>query len=259
MKFGVCLPPDRTVNDPPSHADYIEVSASQIHAMDSSEWKQFYGNVTQNQIQTYSCNNLTSAELRLTGPDVSLNAVRNYCDELFERLSALNVKMLVFGSGKSRQVPDGFPVERAWEQLFEVGHIFATKAKSYGQTIAVEPLAYAKCNIINTVEDGVAYAQTINQENFKVLVDFYHFDRNEEPYSSLQKNRDWIAHAHFATAKNRTMPKSEDEWAFFTLCLTHLKQSGYTGHMSFEGGIFENDVFNAMFDRMKQIEKSIHA
>lgn len=259
MKFGVCLPPQRTIENPPSHADYIEVSASQIHALDSHEWEKFYRNVKEKQIRAYSCNNFTPAELPLTGPDVNFDAVRQYCDELFDRLAALDVKMLVFGSGKSRQVPDGFPIEQAWEQLFEVGHIFATKAKTYGQTIAVEPLAYGKVNIINTVEDGVAYAKTINQDNFKVLVDFYHFDSNGEPFSSLKKNRDWIVHTHFATSKTRTMPKSEEEWAFFTRCLTELYQIGYTGHMSFEGGIFENDEFNAMFDRMKQIEKKFHA
>ena len=190
---------------------------------------------------------------------MKFDAIENYCNELFDRLAELGVKMLVFGSGKSREVPDGFPMDPAWEQLYEVGHIFATKAKTYGQTIAVEPLAYGEVNIINTVEDGVAYAKTVNQENFKVLVDFYHFDSNGEPFSSLEKNRDWIVHTHFATSKNRTMPKSEEEWAFFTQCLTHLKRMDYTGSLSFEGGAFANDEFNAMIDRMKQIEKSIHA
>lgn len=253
MKFGICLNVESALRTPPIQADYVELSASQLYTSDRLTQQRLLDAARAKQIELYSCNNLIPPHIRLTGENVNFDTVKDYCDILFERLAELGIQMLVFGSGKSRQIPDGFPMEKAWEQLFEVGYILSTKAKPYGQTIAVEPLAYGKVNIINTVADATQYAKTINQDNFKALVDFYHFDSNGEPFDSLRQCRDWLVHTHFATAKTRTMPKSDEDWAFFSECVRQLLQIGYSGRMSFEGGIFEAELFNDMIRKMKRL------
>lgn len=255
MKFGICLDAIRAMQDCPMQADYIELSASQIHALEPESFRALREEVKNGKIPTYSCNNLIDAAIRLTGPDVDFSVIQAYCDRLFDRLAELEIRMLVFGSGKSRQVPDGFSKDVAWEQLFEVGEILARTAAPYGQIIAVEPLAYKKVNILNTVEDGARYARTVNHDNFKVLVDFYHFDDNGEPFSSLETYRDQLVHAHFATSQTRTMPKSEEDWAFFSHCFHQLDRIGYTGALSFEGGIFPTDEFDRMILKMKHLTK----
>lgn len=257
MKFGVCMDAFDAMEDCPRQADYIELSASQIYALAPDEMRRLKEKVRLGEIVTYSANNLVDASIRLTGPDVDIERILNYCEETFSRLEELGITMLVFGSGKSRQVPEGFPMETAWEQLFEVGRILADQAKLHNQTVVVEPLAYQKVNIIHTVEDGVRYARAVDRDNFKVLVDFYHFESNGEPYASLQENREMLLHTHFATAKTRVMPRSEEEWDFFSENLSWLRRIGYTGAMSFEGGRFPARELDAMLLRMKEIDSKM--
>jgi len=257
MKFGVCLPLENILRDPPAHADYLEISASEIAELDDARFEQLRQFVKSGAIRTYSANNLIPPSIRLTGEGVDLKVLSNYCDRVFEQLATLGVTVLVLGSGKSRQVPEGFPMERAWKQLMELGSLLARKAKSYGQTVVIEPLAYTKVNILHTVAEGATYAKAIGEENFRVLADFFHFDANGEPYASLTEHRDLLAHTHFATSRTRTMPKTEEDWAFFTQCLRALREADYTAAMSFEGGVFSAAELNAMLDRMKQIEQAL--
>ena len=257
MKFGICLPAERAIQDPPTSADYIELSASEIYAMDDERFDALCGAVKNQKFKTYSANNLIDASIRLTGPDVKFDVLSAYCDKTFSRLARLGISVLVFGSGKSRNVPEGFPTEEAWKQLVQVGRILAQKAATYRQTVVIEPLAYNKVNIIHTFADGARYARDVARENFKTLVDFYHFDSNGEPYSSLAENREWLTHTHFATSGTRTMPRSDEDWHFFRENLKALAAIGYDGAMSFEGGIFPTEKFDAMIAKMKEIEQSL--
>lgn len=257
MRFGICLGAKDSLRTPPIHADYIEVSASEIATIEPVLWEQLREAIQAGEIRTYSANNLTPATLRLTGPDVDLSEIERYCDHTFSRLAEIGVRVLVFGSGKSRQVPEGFPMEQAWEQLIEVGRLFARKAAERGQTVVIEPLAYDKVNIIHTIDDGAAYARAIDRENFRVLADFFHTDRNGETVASWQAHGDLLFHTHFASAKARSMPRTEEEWGYFEEMLRALKEIGYDGAMSFEGGIFSTEEFDAMIEKMKEIEKKI--
>ncbi len=257
MKIGACVRAQHSLLDAPVSAEYLEAAATAIYDYDEETFARVKKAVRDGVIRLYSANVLIAPSLRLTGPDVDFQAIGDYCDRLFDRLDQLGIKMLVFGSGKSKHVPEGFPMEKAWDQLFELGHLLADKAKAHGQTVVVEPLSEQDCNIVNTVDDAAYYAKTVNRDNFKILVDFYHFNMNGEDFSSLAKHRDLLVHAHFASAVTRTPPRSEEDWAFFVRCVTELKKIGYTGNLSFEGRVKEEDDMEAVLKRMKDIEASI--
>lgn len=257
MKFGICLGAERAISDAPASADYIELSASEIYAMTDEQFDALKDAVARKKFQTYSVNNLIDASLRLTGPDVDMDAVSAYCDRTFLRLAELGITLLVFGSGKSRNVPDGFSYDEAYRQLVCVGQLLAQKAERFGQTVVIEPLAYKKVNILHTYAEGVQYARDVNRANFKALVDFYHFESNGEPASSLAEGSDYLVHTHFATAQTRTMPRSEEDWHSFESFLCALKAAGYDGAMSFEGGVFPSEEFDAMIAKMKAIEQAL--
>ena len=257
MKIGMCVREKNALLDAPRSAEYLEAAATAIYHYDSETLERVKRAVREKTISLYSANVLIDPSLRLTGPEVHLEVIREYCKRLFATLSDLGIGMLVFGSGKAKHVPEGFPMKDAWEQLFELGDMLASEAKEYGQIIAVEPLSYTDVNIVNTVEEAAYYAKTVNRENFKILVDFYHFHNNREDPASLAKHRDLLVHAHFASALTRTPPRSEEDWAFFTECVTLLKGIGYQGHLSFEGRVKEEDDMEAVLTRMKRIEESI--
>ena len=232
MKFGLCLSSNDAVKTSALGADYVELNGMQIHAMSDEEFAAFHRLLTEREVPTYSVNGLVIGDLRLTG-DIDRAKIRAYADRLFYRLAELKVSMLVFGSGKAKHVPDGFPMEKAWEQLYEVGAIFSECAKPFGQTIAVEGLRYAEVNIVNTIEDVARYVHAVSQPNFLMHVDFYHMEANHESLDVLDKYASEIVHVHIASATREMI--GEGDRAFVEERLARLQKIGYTGRVSFEG------------------------
>ena len=235
MKFGTCYKMPRVLTEELPVADYLELSAADISLLSPEDYRRLLSFVREGRFTPYSANVLLRSDLRLTGPEVDMNAIREYLDSLLYQLAELGISLLVFGSGKAKRVPDGFPMEAAWEQLYALGDLLADKAATYGQTVVVEPLSYTEVNIVNTLDEGADYCRKIGKKNFKLLVDFFHFDNNKEPWDSIGRNVDLLAHTHFAAPNLRTMPASEEEWDFVRKCLKSLKDCGYDGTISYEG------------------------
>ncbi|MEZ4560207.1 MAG: TIM barrel protein [Caldilineaceae bacterium] len=82
-------------------------------------------------------------------------------------------------------MPDDFDRERAWAQLVDFGRLIGPLAVDHGVTIAVEPLNYAECNVLNTVAESAAYARDVDHPGVRLLVDAYHRARNEEPTDAI--------------------------------------------------------------------------
>lgn len=183
----------------------------------------------------YSCNGLVPADVRLTGPDFDAGRIREYAAKSAERLDQLGVKMLVFGSSAAKRVPDGFSFERAMEQLVEALRIFSDEAASYGQRICIEPLRYAECNIINTLEDSLSLAALVGRENVGAHVDYFHLMQNGESLESLRGAAKRIIHTHVASPTERRTPRREDG-ADYTAFFANLRAGGYDATVSFEGG-----------------------
>jgi len=188
MKFGMCCSAfdlaEICIN---AGADFIEVNNNKISAMSDEEFgaaldlsKRFPG-------KFLACNGLIPKNLRLTGEDVDFDLVSEFCEKSFERLSRLGVKILVFGSGGAKQVPEGFSFDSAMEQLVKCVQIFADIAKKHDQTVVIEPLRYQECNIINLVSESKKLADLSCRDNVKAHVDFFHMMQNEETLTELKK------------------------------------------------------------------------
>ncbi len=253
MMLGSCIKVTDITTQYPIFADFVELPALAIMKMEKKEYAALKKAVDDKKIKVYSSNGLT--DMRLTGPDVDFPKLKEYIEALFYKLAELNTRVIVFGSGKAKNVLEGFSRERAWEQLFEFGRLLSDEAEKYGQMVAVEPLAYRETNIINTVEEAEYYIQNVNRKNFKYLVDFFHFDYNKEDFSVLEKYKDDLIHVHFASQVIRKLPVTDEDWAFVEKWMTVLKRIGYDGAISFEGGSKPAEDMNNMLLRLAEIEK----
>ena len=254
MKFGICFSAQEALESEMFGADYLELNALSVNNLTDEEFACLKGRIERGEIRTYSCNGLVDPDCRLTGEGVDFDAIRAYSKRVFNRLAQLGVTMLVFGSSKAKHVPEGFPFEKAWEQLKQVGEIFSDCAAKHGQTIAIEPLSYNEVNIINTLGDAAEYSRLVNKENYKILADFYHVDNNKEDFATFETYKDLLVHTHIATAGTRCMPQDEKDWEFFAKCIGTLKKIGYQGNISFEGKRNEGNAGVAeMIARMRQI------
>lgn len=236
MKFGLCTAEDARKFG----ADFSELNAQAIYGMSEEELSSVKERVKNGKLLPYAANCLVPGSLRLTGPDVDYGKIREYTEKCFERLAELGINMIVFGSSAAKAVPEGFSMEKAWEQLFEAGRIFSDVAKKHGQTVAVEGLNRHEVNIVNTLSDVYYYVKGVDRENFRMLADFYHIYKNGESISDVKKYKALLAHCHIAGFLKRAVPVKE-EAGFIKDCISALKDMGYDGTVSFEGVFDIND------------------
>ena len=172
------------------------------------------------------------AELRLTGDAVETSAIETYVKTAFARPRQTGISRIVFGSGGARRIPDGYDRTRAWAQLVDFGRMIGPLALDHDITVVIEPLSYAECNVLNTVTESAQYVREVDHPAVRLLVDAYHWARNQEPTRSIVDAGPLLAHAHIATYANRLAPGREvcDFAPFFAA----LVQAGYRGGLSVE-------------------------
>ena len=236
MKLGLCTSTEKASTAFEAGADYYEISASgELNDITDAEYETLRNKVLSDEkIKPLSANGLVSATVRLCGPEADCEKITAYAEKVFRRASGLGIKMLVFGSGKAREVPDGYPFDKAYSELLTAAGIFSDVAEKYGQTLALEPLRKKECNIINTVAEGAEFVRKTDRSNFRLLADFYHVSENGEDFSAIEKNADIIVHLHICSRERGVIRDCDRGYVKEISDL--LKKIGYTGAVSYEGG-----------------------
>lgn len=225
--------------------DYIELPLAEMMDLEDDEFARLKQRVLASGIRCEVCNNLFPAKIRLTGPNVDMEAIQRYLEKALARAGELGVRTVVFGSGGAKNVPEGFSHEEAYRQVVKETQILAPIAEENGITIVIEPIRKPECNIINTFREGVELAKEISHPSIRVLVDYYHMCWEEEdPGILLEYGREYLRHIHFANPNlgseaarqaGRIYPASMEEWNYAPF-LEILKQIGYDGRVSIEAG-----------------------
>ena len=221
--------------------DYIELPIAEMTALSATDFDIIEKRIERSGIKCEVCNNLFPSSIRLTGDNVDLSIVEEYLEKALDRAHRLNVGTVVFGSGGAKNVPDGFPIDKAYLQVIEETKIVASIAKKYGITVVIEPIRKPECNIINTFKEGVELAKNVDLPNVKVLVDFYHMTWEKESPSVLVEYKEYLRHVHFAnpnlsSSKGRIYPEDINEFEYMPF-VEALKKSGYNGTVSLEAGL----------------------
>lgn len=232
MKIGICSSSFSRVADFRRMGwEFAEVHAGALAKRGEAEYRAL---ADMGQTDLLCANCLIPGDLRLTGADVDFDRIRAYSEGVFARLDGIGVRTVVFGSGQAKQVPEGFPRETAWEQLYRVAELFSDEAAKYGQTVVIEALNDTEVNIVNTVEEAADYVRHVNRPNVRLLADFYHMYRNGEDLSVIRKYAPLFRHFHIAAPADRGV-LTENDRGYIRQCFSVLKEIGYEGTVSFEG------------------------
>jgi sugar phosphate isomerase/epimerase len=236
LKFGVCGDPKMALFAKEAGFDYFEWSVGDLlHPREGEEvfqaaWKE----AQESGLPCPVVNVFIPADLKITGPEVDLAALEAFVKTALRRAETAGVDTIVFGSGGARRVPEGFPREKAWEQLVTFGNILGPIAQQRQVKIAVEPLNRSECNILNTVAEGARLVRQVDQPYFRLLVDGYHWAKDRDSTAGILDNADLLVHAHVATVDGRRPPNPHDPCSAF---FSTMRQAGYTGRISIEGTI----------------------
>ncbi len=214
--------------------DYGELRLRSLSELSDEDFDVVRRIVEEAPIGVLSYNIFFPSTIPVTGPQVSVKDVEDYLKRSLTRAHQLGGRCVVFGSGGSRNVPEGFDRHRAREQIDELLKRCEEHAGPREIMIAIEPLNRKESNIINTVAEALEIAERLNLPHIKVLADCYHMFQERESYDIIQKAKDWLAHVHIADGDRHFPGHSPGGGLDFAAFFDALKKSGYDGLISTE-------------------------
>jgi sugar phosphate isomerase/epimerase len=235
MGVGLCLKLAELDVAREAGFDYIEVAASEVNALGDADFQALVQRVHASPVPVRAANVFLPGTLKVTGPQIDAAQQAAHVERTMTRLAALGVETLVFGSGRSREVAEGFSHATAFEQLVAFGRLAAEAAERQGIVIALEPLRRQETNIVNTAGEGLKLVEAVDRPAFQLLVDFYHLTlEGEDPAVIVTAGRR-LRHVHVANPAGRVFPRDEAEAAYAPF-FARLREIGYEGGVSVEAG-----------------------
>lgn len=239
MKIGVCAGISSIEKVAAYGADYIELDFSALARAEEDVLPQY--TALSGDIRCEAMNLLfPGGEIPLVGPEADMGKIDAYLDKGFARAGLVHPEYVVFGSGRARTAPEGYPEKDAFEQLCAVAFRIAEYAKREGITAVIEPLNRQETNCINTLLEGKQLVEAVGHSNFRLLADYYHIQVEKEPLEHIAECKDFLVHAHIAVGAARACPNKETELKcvpFFQA----LEAAGYTGRISIEANLLSAD------------------
>jgi len=231
--IGWCGTPDKASFMQAAGLDYIELQLVPLKLENNAAFAEAKAIVCELPLPVPVMSYLFPHDLRLVGPQIDEDRARAYIERVAEIMSLGGATQVVYGSGWTRNVPDGFDPLLAEDQFVKALEWIAP-ALPQGATLVIEPLNRKESNQCNSVADGVRLASRTGLSNVKGLADFYHVDEEKEPLSTIAECGPQLAHIHLADTGRMNPGTGKYDYATF---FGNLKRAGYKGHLSCECGI----------------------
>ena len=152
---------------------------------------------------------LVPGDIKSVGPEADPARLRAYLERVFANCDAVGGSAIVYGSGASRNIPDGYPRDSALEDVVSflrmMDEIIAEQEYSF--KIAIEPLNTGECNFINSLGEAYEIACLVDSPSIGVLLDTFH--AGQQPVSlwkELPLVADRLYHVHLAQPEDRGWP-----------------------------------------------------
>ena len=242
MKIGWCGPIARAADMQAAGLDYIEVQLVPMNLEDDAAFNNAQAAVRDLPLPALAMSYLFPHDFRLVGEQVDDRRNRTYFDRVVEILRLAGSRIVVLGSGWTRNVPEGGSRERTEAQFLEALSWCADALQGSGTTLVIEPLNRKESNFVNSVFEAVALARKLNRPEVRGLADFYHMHEENEPLDTLVENAGWVRHIHLADTGRLNPGTGSYDYPHF---MAQVHASGYNGLMSGECG-FQGEPIAAM-------------
>lgn len=240
MRLGICTKVEHAAELRAAGADFVEENVQTLlqGLTDDAQWHGME-RVNGSALPVFAANSLLPGDLKIAGESVDFDRLQWYMGNTVSRARKAGIKVLVFGSGGARNVPEGFDRQRARGQIVTFCKMAAQLCADAGITLVAEPLNRKECNIVNSVAEAMEYVKAVDHRNFQCLVDSYHFWVENEPLENLTAAMPWIRHVHVADKDGRVAP-GESGTADYRPFFRVLKRANYLGAISVEALGFDD-------------------
>lgn len=213
--------------------DYFEFKLAQIANLSDDDFELFKSSLKDEIAIAKVCAYFFPSTIKLIGDLYNKEAFENYVNLAVKRASEVGFKILVLGSGMARVIPFGYDKTVGKKDFADRIKYITSVCEKYDVTLALEHLNRLETNMMDSFRESADFCCEINSDNFKIILDFYHFNLGNEDFALVEKNKDLIVHTHFATAMSRAMPHPL-EIDDVMENLKYIKDIGYDEAMSME-------------------------
>ena len=244
IRIGVCTGPENAGLLKEAGCDYIEAGVQSFLKPDNAEWTPPIDLETL-PLRIESYNSFLPGDLKITGLVVDLERLKTYVTRACERAKRVGSSIIVWGSGTSRKIPDGWDRAKAEEQFVAALGLAGPIAAANGLVLALENLPTRETNIANTTVEAMGYVRKAVAEGIALMVDLRHFTTMNEPLENLDACKDLLVHAHVGDPLSNPDRLKQQ--------LGRLKAKGFVGRMSIEGGV--KDMENGLKPAVAALRK----
>lgn len=223
-----------------SSFDYLELGIPWLNEKENSVQIELLQQIiNEKNIKIGSYCSLFPPELKTVGPHVQWDEVTEYVTTVFRNCNILGGEIIVYGSGQSRLIPEGYSLGKAEDDFLRILSILSDiiSKNNYSLKIAVEPLNKKECNFINSIMEADLLVRKVDSSNIGILVDTYHgFMQDGDFLSDIPFVADNLFHVHIAQPEDRGWPGhliTSDKFQFFKL-FEILNKNNYNGNMTVE-------------------------
>lgn len=209
----------------------IQESISPLRFSDQ-EFEVWLASIRRLNVSVHAANIFFPAQLKLVGPTVNEDSLLWYARQVYKRCNRAQIRLIVWGSGGARRIPDGFEPGHAKDQFVRIARKLAEAAKPYGITLALENLNRSECNFINTITQAMEIVKAVNHPNLRLNCDIYHMLKEQEAAEDIRAAGRYIINCEIAESEGRTPPGTHRE--DFVPYLKALKGVGYRGKITME-------------------------
>ena len=234
MKVGICGPVAKAAKIRAAGADFFEENVQKFLVAEApdSEFEEKLAAASGASLPVIAANCFIPGALKCVGPERDMPRLVRYAETALKRAGRAGIEAIVFGSGGSRRVPDGFSREEATQQMIEFAKQIAPAAQTAGVVLVIEPLNSGETNLVNSLAEGARIVEAVGHESVRLLADVFHMLRDGEDPGEIVKYGGLLRHAHIAEKEVRSAPgvKGDDFKPYFDA----FKAAGYGGPISIE-------------------------
>ena len=262
MRYGMCTDIATATRDRVEYAllerikeagfDYVEFPLMMIETLSEEDFDFLLKELKRLDLKCDCSCNYFPGRIKVTGPDANKEIIDAYLDKAMGRAQRMGVKKIVFGSNNSRNLPEGYPLEKGYDDFCRtLTESCVPYCQKYGIYVVLEPLRHTATNIMITLKDGEYVQKRVNRPEVMLLADLMHMMYNEEDMNDLREAKPVLKHVHICE-KDRLLPEDGFSKELFS-GLQVLKEIGYDETISFEAkGVTGPDSLKKALTQLKK-------
>lgn len=228
MEIGVCASWEKAKEVKEAGFDYIECPLNKLALLSDEEFEEVKKGLKESNLKMKSTSILFPKDMVLLGEKAKRKEIESYLDKAFSRMKEMGSTVAVFGSGKSRFIPEGYSYDEAFSLLIDLTKVIVEKANENGVVVVIEALNKNETNLINNLTEAKKLS---SETGASLLADSFHMAKESEAWSTISLVSP-LSHAHIATFPERRYPIELDE--NLKCFIKELKKNNYKGNISIE-------------------------